>query len=89
MTQATKQEAKTYEDLWHEIKTKKTCSIKLAAASDVLFRRVRNAVVKRKCNDIAFKFELDQNEQRAKLLIERKGSIVTFRLQLTIGLESV
>lgn len=89
MTQATKQEAKTYEDLWHEIKKKGKCSIQLAAASDVLFRRVRNAVVKRKCNDIAFKFELDQNEQRAKLLIERKGSIVTFRLQLTIGLESV
>lgn len=80
-----------YQPLWAEIKKKKTCSIKPANTSVALFKRIRAAVIKEKCYDIAFKFELDQNEQRAKLEIERSlaGDIITFKLKIGIGLESI
>lgn len=87
MKKETKQ-VKMYEKLWQEIKTKGKCSIKPANNSDVLFKRIKNAVIKRKCNDIAFKFGLD--DKRSKLEIVRAESgIITFRLTTSVGMEDI
>jgi hypothetical protein len=83
-----KSSSRTYEKLWHEIKTKRKCSIKPANSSDVLFNRIKNAVIKEKCRDLAFKFGLD--DKRSKLEIVRTESgIITFRLTTSIGYEDV
>lgn len=87
MTQPKKEKNKTYQQLWEEIKKKKKCSIQLAVDSDALFKRVKNAVIKQKCNDLAFKFGLE--DKRAKLEIDRKGSIMTFKLVVGIGQEDI
>lgn len=89
MKKEQKKPKRFYEDLWYEIKTKRRCSIKPANPSDALYKRIKNAVIKEKCNDIAFKFGLD--DKRSKLEIERStnGSIITFRLTTSIGMEDV
>ena len=80
--------SRMYEKLWIEIKSKRKCSIKPADSSDVLFKRIKNAVIKEKCNDIAFKFGLD--DKRSKLEVVRTESgIITFRLTTSIGMEDV
>lgn len=77
-----------YASIWIEIKRAGECSIKLAANSDVLFRQVRNGVIKEKFKDIAYKFEMD--DRRLKLIVERVGGgIVKFRLVKSIGMEDV
>lgn len=77
-----------YESIWLDIKKKGSCTIKLALNSDVLFKQIRNGVLKEKCKDLAYKFE--QDDRRLKLRIERASNgLVTFRLTKTIGMEDV
>lgn len=77
-----------YESIWLQVKKDGKCSIKLAANSDALFKQVRNGVVKEKCKDIAYKFEMD--DRRLKLVVERSNvGIVTFKLIKSIGMEDV
>lgn len=77
-----------YAGIWLQVKKYGECNVKLAVNSDVLFRQVRNGVVKEKCKDIAYKFEMD--DRRLKLVIERTANgFVTFKLIKSIGMEDV
>lgn len=77
-----------YELLWQEIKKKGKVTVKPASTSDALFKRIRAAVIKEKCNDLAFKFEKD--DRSTILEVNRTPSgLITFVLKTGLGVEDI
>lgn len=89
MEQELIRQLRKYEGLWEEIKKKRSCSIKPADNSVGLFNRIKAAVIKEKCNDIAFKFGLDDKSSKLEIERSKNGNIITFKLKVGVGVEDI
>ncbi len=75
-----------YEPIWQDLKTKHRCTI---AAPLKMHRRIMTAVVKEKYQDLGYKYLLQEQGKRARITKSNKGSMLTFTLELSIGIEDI
>lgn len=75
--------ARKYEPIWEQLKKKHKCTI---TAPIKMHKRIMTAVVKEKYQDIGFKYELQELGKVARISKSAKGSMLTFTLELSIGI---
>lgn len=77
---------RAYEPIWIKLKKDKKVSLTAPPKSH---KRIIKAVLKEKYNDITFRFECSQLSKRARIAHSIKGSVITFMLKFTIGMDDL
>lgn len=75
-----------YEPIWIKLKKRKECYI---TAPKELHARIVKAVIKEKYNDHLFKLDCAENCKKARISYQKKGNIIFFKLNLTVGLDDL
>lgn len=75
-----------YLPIWNELKTKGVATV---ITHPCLHRRIKKAVIRRKDEDLTYKFILSEQHKRAKLSTRIEGNAITFTLHFLPYLNSI